>query len=263
MAEVNGKRMYLDLSDRGLSWPLFLRGVYEDFETRVFKEVVKRGNVVVDVGAGIGYYSLLAAHLVGEEGMVYAFEPEPNNYGLLVKNVEINEISNVVCIRKAMSNKTGHAKLFLSATNRGDHRIYDLKDGRESVSIEVTSLDTFFEGQPRRIDVIKMDVQGAEAQVLEGMSSLIQENPDLVILTEFWPLGLQLSGSSAAEFLNQLLRHHFVIYDMNEVLGQLDPVDPSELVNMRLREKHTNLLCVKGRAALSAALIKAAQKGKN
>ena len=255
LAEVQGKRMYLDLSDRGLCWPLFLRGVYEDFSTRVFKDMVRADMVVVDVGAGIGYYTLLAADLVGGKGTVYAFEPNPYNYALLVKNVEANECNNVVCLPKAISKKVGFTKLFLSSVNRGDHRIYDSRDGREYITVEVTSLDAFFEDDLRRIDVIKMDVQGAEMEVLQGMSNLLSKQSNLTILTEFWPLGLEMSGSSPTEFLRELLRHHFTVYHINEVAGQLDTLNRSHLANICEGEDHVNLLGIRcGKPSVTASL---------
>jgi FkbM family methyltransferase len=78
----------------------------------LFKGIVKEGMVVVDIGANIGYYTLIAAKLVGKSGIVYVFEPMPSNYECLCKNIEVNGYTNVVLIQKAVSNKYGIAKVW-------------------------------------------------------------------------------------------------------------------------------------------------------
>ena len=87
LIEVQNHRMYLDTRDTGVAPHLIMNGVYEEFETQVFRSMVKPGMVVLDVGANIGYYTLIAADLVGEQGRVYAFEPHPSNYDLRVRNI--------------------------------------------------------------------------------------------------------------------------------------------------------------------------------
>jgi len=158
-AEVDGHKMFLDSKD---SLNLSINGVYEPFETELVKKEIKKGDVVLDIGANIGYYTLIYAKLVGEEGKVFAFEPDPDNFALLKKNVEINGYRNVILAQKAVSNKTGKIRLYLSEVNKGDHRIYDSHDGRKSIEIETIRLDDYFKNYNVRIDFIKMDVQGAE-----------------------------------------------------------------------------------------------------
>ena len=97
---------------------------YERATTDLLKDLLHPGMIFVDVGANIGYFSLLAANLVGTEGTVYAFEPEPGNHELLRKNIELNSYSNIVMIQKAVSNKSGSAPLFLSALDSGSHSLY-------------------------------------------------------------------------------------------------------------------------------------------
>ena len=90
-------------------------GVNEKYETELFKKMVQDGMVVVDIGANIGYYTLIAAKLVGNKGIVYAFEPEPSNYELLCQNIAINGYTNVVPIEKAVSKTSGKTKLYVNA----------------------------------------------------------------------------------------------------------------------------------------------------
>src|SRR3989344_3364089 len=90
--EVMGNKIFLDDHD---SLRLSILGVHEPYQTEIIMKNVKRGDVVLDVGANIGYYTLLFAKLVGPEGIVFAFEPDPTNFSILKKNVETNNYTNV------------------------------------------------------------------------------------------------------------------------------------------------------------------------
>jgi len=158
-AEVQGHKMFLDSKD---SLCLSINGVYEPFETELVKKEIKKGDVVLDLGANIGYYTLIFGKLVGKRGKVFAFEPDPTNFSLLKKNVEMNGYKNVELVQKAVSNKTGKIKLYLCEDNKGDHRIYNSHDGRQSIEIEAIRLDDYFKNYNGAVDFIKMDIQGAE-----------------------------------------------------------------------------------------------------
>ena len=138
--EVDGHKMYLDSLD---SLRLSINGIYEEFETGIVKKLIKKGDVVVDVGANIGYYSLIFARAVGDNGKVFAFEPEPTNFDLLKKNLEINGYKNVVAINKAVSNIKGKVKLYVDSENMGGHSLIDLKNN-DYVEIESVPLDYYF-----------------------------------------------------------------------------------------------------------------------
>ena len=107
---VEGHKMFLDSVD---TFHLCTNGYHEPIETDLIKKHVKRGDVVLDLGANIGYFTLILPRLVGEEGKVFAFEPDPENFALLKKNVEINSYQNVVLVQKAVSNRNGKATLYL------------------------------------------------------------------------------------------------------------------------------------------------------
>ena len=131
--EINGQKMYLDSSD---SLRLSINNTYEEFETEIVKKIIKSGDIVLDIGANIGYYTLIFAKLVGNSGKVFSFEPEPTNYELLQKNIMINEYTNVDFFRKAVSNSNQTTKLFLDEKNKGGHTLIDKIDARTSIEIE-------------------------------------------------------------------------------------------------------------------------------
>ena len=97
--EIEGSKMYLNPRVKGpmrVAFRSYIRSRgKEKLTTQLFKEVVKGGYTVLDIGANIGYFTLLAARLVGKKGKVYAFEPEPRNYSMLLRNVTLNEYENV------------------------------------------------------------------------------------------------------------------------------------------------------------------------
>ena len=165
-----------------------------------------------DIGANIGYFTTLAAKLVGRFGQVLAFEPDTHNYRLLTKNIVNNGIENTLLFDKALGAQPDVVTLFRSATNLGDHRLYSEGAGTDRVTaqIQITTLDQVVQrGAARLPDVIKIDVQGFEGQVFRGMASLLTLSRPLTILTEFWPYGLSQAGSSSEEVYELLSEHGF------------------------------------------------------
>jgi FkbM family methyltransferase len=244
MAEVGGHKMFLDSMD---SLRLSIRSVYEPLVTEVVKKEIKKGDIVLDIGAHIGYYTLTFAKIVGEEGKVYAFEPEPTNFSLLKKNVEINGYKNVVLLEKAVSNENGKIRLYLSKSNTVDHKTYDSHDGRRCIEIESIKLDDFCKNNDGRIDFIKMDIQGAEARALQGMANILKRNNDMKMVMEFCPSKLKESGTPPEECLKLLTETGFRLYEIIERKKKIIPVNIHEFLKVYTAEKEnsTNLLCLR------------------
>jgi FkbM family methyltransferase len=244
LLDIQGNKLYVDSRDTGVTPFLLEWGLYEKFETELFKKLIKKRMVVVDIGANIGYYTLLAARFVGEEGKVFAFEPDPYNYSLLCRNIEVNGYRNVIPVRKAVFSKSGKMKLFLDKSNLGGHSLSEANVNKvDSIMTEVTSLDDYFKNTDYKIDVIKMDVQGSEMGVLEGMTNVINQNDNLKIITEFWPLGLRNSGSSPTDFVNKLIEYGFTLYQIGR---HVEPLDVNHLLGVCIDNKFATLLCTKG-----------------
>jgi len=185
------------------------------------KKLLKEGMTFLDLGAYRGYYTLLASKLVGEKGKVFAFEPEPENFAWLTMNLRGK--TNVNLIQKAVSNNVGTIKLFLSPSDSSTHRIYDVDGKRKSIEVEVTTLDEFFKDKPYKIDLIKMDIEGAEMKALEGMTNIISK-------TEFYPKALQESGCSPVEFLNKLIEYGFKLYLIDDEKESVEPKSIDEIM---------------------------------
>ena len=243
--QVQGHKMWLDDKD---TLELATQEIYEPVETGIFMKQIRAGSVVLDIGANIGYYTLIAARQVGPQGRVYAFEPDPANFQLLKKNVEQNSYRNVVLVNKAVSSKTRTLRLFRSQTNRGDHRVYDSKDGRESVPIEAVALDDLFKKMDKKVQFIKMDIQGSEALALEGMRGLIRKNRSLKLVAEFEPRCLKACGSDPGKFLKNLGQLGFSVKEISEKEGRVKAANPQALLERYSLnpDDYTNLYCVKG-----------------
>jgi len=239
---IQGSRMLLDTSDMVLSKTLFFTGIWEKEVTDLLRAITKEGMVFADVGAHIGYFTLLGARLVGETGRVFAFEPDAKNFTLLSRNVATNRCGNVFLVNKAITDRVGHASLFLEERNSGDHKLWPSL-GQKGVDIETTSLDAFFEF--RTPDIIKVDIQGAEMAALRGTDRLIRANPSLKLIIEFWPVGLRGYGDSPEALLEKLLEYGFRIYHITT--RGLEATNPARLLKLcEAREgelKFTNIYC--------------------
>jgi FkbM family methyltransferase len=240
-ASVLGHTMYLDDLD---TLNLSVYGIYEEFETNLIKQEVKKGDVILDIGANIGYYTLIFAKLVGESGKVYAFEPDPTNFALLKKNIEANGYNNVVLIQKAVSNKSEKIKLYISKENRGDHRIYPSYESRQTVEIECVRIDDY---NIPKVDFIKMDIQGSELGAIQGMENLLNLNQPLTLITELWPFAMKKFGTDAREYINLLENHRFQYTEIDEKANLLKAITKEEILSKYTPDNHfdTNLFCVR------------------
>lgn len=241
--DINGFRMRLDSED---SLGLSIFGSYEPMTTRLFETEIKAGDVVLDIGANIGYYTLLAARCAGTDGRVLAFEPDRTSFALLNQNVEANGCQNVTLIQKAVSNKTGRIKLYLSETNKAGHTIR-ASENSKSVDIEAVRLDDYLKDLNRPVNFIKMDIEGAEALAFAGMTSLIRKSPTVKMLMEFTPSAMAELDTDPATFLQDLLQTGFVFYLANDRDMKLEPVTADALLTMcsSSSDSHPNVWCVK------------------
>ena len=242
-ADIQGHKMYLDT----LFEPISVTGVWEPLQTQYIKNNVKEGDFVIDLGAHIGYFTLIFSELVGKNGRVFAFEPNPKNFSLLKKNVLVNNFKNIELVQKAVSDKEGKIKLFLSDTNTGDNRIFDINDHMKTIYIESIKLDNFLKSELSKISFIKMDIQGAEVKALRGMLSLLDKNKPLKIISEFWPFGIKGAGDKPEEFLNMLVNLNFKMNRINHIDKKIESIEISDLDTNKFNDKdyEENLLFVR------------------
>jgi FkbM family methyltransferase len=177
---------------------------YEVFELSLFRESLTAGMVVVDVGANVGYYTLIAARIVGSRGHVFAFEPDPRTLAALRTNVAVNGFRNVTTIDKAALDVDRSCELYLdSSANRSSlYQSASLEHVTRREQVEATTVDNVL-GELRP-DVVKIDVEGAEPAVLRGMRGSLKT--ETVVFLEFAPPVLTSAGTDPDEFREDLLR---------------------------------------------------------
>ena len=122
---INGQVVYAHTFDRIIALLLLKLGILEKREMDFVKKTVKEGWTVIDIGANIGYYTLLLSKLVGKNGKVIAFEPDKDSISMLKKNIKHNNCRNVQIVPMAVSDHSGSGTLYISNSHSGDHRIYD------------------------------------------------------------------------------------------------------------------------------------------
>ena len=185
--------LFVHEQDEFVSPRLQAAGVWEPGETAFLQERLQPGMTFLDVGAHVGYFSVLAGRLVGSTGLVLAFEPHPRNFELLLANVWRNGLLNVVCFPWAVADTCGFAPLYVAPLNTGDHQLGAPGSGRATVPVRTVALDEVPAIRPP-IDVVKIDVQGADEAALRGMERLLEASPDALVTVEFWPTGLRRYG---------------------------------------------------------------------
>ena len=174
-------------------------------EIAMLQKMVKPGMVVYDIGANIGFYSLLLSDLVGSHGHIHSFEPEAVNYGHLKKNV--GGLKNVTANNLAAGASSGVIKIYKSPELNVDHRTYEPETYTESVEIHAVAMDDYSKSLPlpqQKVDFIKMDIQGYEMTAISGMKQLLETNPNIGLLSELWPYGLRTAGSTCSAYYKTL-----------------------------------------------------------
>jgi FkbM family methyltransferase len=212
IVSLDGFKLAVHQHDIIISESIKNSGVWAESETRLFRELITPGMVVIDVGANIGYFSLLASTLVGPLGEVHAFEPDPVNCGLLKKNVRMNRASNIKVVQGALSNNDDPVPLFLNSDNKGDHRIWEASgESRTKITVKATTLDRYLEENALTPSFIKIDVQGAEGQVLEGMKETLILRPPQFMILELWPEALRKCETNPEQMVKLIADAGFTI----------------------------------------------------
>jgi len=243
-SEVNieGKNMFIDTGD---SMSLSVNGSISSFQKKILQDEINPGDNVVTVGAHIGYFELEMSTLVGNSGKVFAFEPHPDNYKLLVKNMKLNNCKNVVTEQLAVSNSSGKTHLS-SNKNSLLNRILlknDLYCDSDLLSVKSIRLDDYFKNYKGKLNLLMIDVEGAESFVIDGAKRIIHKNRNIKIVLEFCPKQMIVYGIDPTVMLDKISSMGFKLYDINEDKKKLECKEISEFINQYSRGDITNILC--------------------
>ena len=190
-------------------------------ERQLLQKILFAGAVVVDAGANIGIYSEFLSRCVGPNGVVHSFEPCPDNFVRL--RCATRKLANVHLCPAAVGQHSGETMLYVSDKLNVDHRVYVSEgNARHALQVGMVALDDYFKpGQ--RVDLLKLDIQGYELHALQGARRILNENPEIKLLLEFWPYGLKQAGANWRELIEMLEG-----FSMNIIFVRADGLIPFE-----------------------------------
>jgi FkbM family methyltransferase len=219
-----GGKIYLNFKE-GVMTREVLLGLYENQKINLFKRILKPNMTIIDVGAHRGYFSFISAKLIHDKGKIYAIEPDPENYSWLKKGLSVNNYKIIEPIQLAFSNKSGFLKLF-KGDKSGHHSLTE-DMGYGSTSIKVQRLDDFInENNIEKVDLIKIDVEGADIEVIEGAEKILnQENLKII---------MDIHHIDREKLFNIFIKNNYSIYKYN--LYRTLKIDKYEFINGEINE---------------------------
>lgn len=220
-------------NDHALLACLLDTGELERGTRLLIEKFLQPGNCFIDVGANIGLHTLAAARSMRGRGKIIAFEPFAPTKALLERSVWMNGFSSLVEIHQAaVSNETGRHKLFLGTTS-GHHSLFPL-DGStsthsEPVEVSVVRIDDVVPAT-QKVDLLKIDAEGAELQVIESATGLIERNAELAIIVEFGPAHLERTGVAPSDWLKAFAARGLQYRAIDSISGKLEHWDTERLL---------------------------------
>jgi len=215
--DIQGSKMLLNLNDVGISRELYFTGVHEAESTAQYKKELRPGMTIFELGANIGYYALIGAKAIGDTGRIIAFEPSPINMETFRLNITLNDLNDRIETYQIGVGNTVESMKF-NVVNKGNmSSFYKRKDDGvveqvETIDVEVTTLDAFIAAHPQKIDYIRMDVEGFEYEIFQGMQNFLKSEyaPDGFFI-EIHSTLLNENGHSCREFIENLHAHGYEI----------------------------------------------------
>ncbi|MDG2422507.1 MAG: FkbM family methyltransferase [Phycisphaerales bacterium] len=246
---LDGQVFSVDPRDFGVTFELHSTGTYEPFTRGACLDLLGPGMTFLDIGSHVGLYALPAARILKDGGRVIAFEPHPGNRALLEENVSRNQVDNVTVVDAAVSDAPGELELQVSPFNTGDHRLYRGNPGRGTgVRTRVVSIDEWCEQHEiDRVDMVKIDVQGAEARVIAGMQKVIDRSDAMNIILEYTPWMLREAGDEPRALLDSLAERGFSLSIIDEGRGELKAATPVEIHEACPGRSYVNVLACRGK----------------
>jgi FkbM family methyltransferase len=230
------------------------KGVYEEVESALWASLIRPDSIVLDIGACIGHYTLVAAGRVDPaRGRVYAFEPQPETFELLDRNIALNGFGHARAIHAAVGAEAGRVRVYRGPENWGGHEVYASPgcEGRESAEVELLAIDDFLEAEGVVPTIVKMDVEGFEYHALRGMRRLLDDDAaPLTLLMEFFPAiaerAKRSTGDGGIDKVYEILDSSFTdLFWIDPETWQALPASYELLLSKCPGTGLVNLLCVR------------------
>lgn len=192
-------------------------GIFENQSTNLVKRLIKKGDVVLDIGANIGYYTVILSKLVGTQGKVYAFEPTLHYGKFLEQNIKINNIENCTILDYGLSDKEACLAICIGESSATLHWVVDFKP-HQIENIKLTTLDKFvIDNNIDKIDFIKIDIDGHEPAFLRGASEVLSKMKPIILLEVNHENYLH-AGVTAWDFYDLLKNENYFIYSEDNLI---------------------------------------------
>ena len=219
---------------------LYKRFIEDDLRDllRAHPAIVGEGNIL-DIGANIGYTATVLARAAQAGRKVYAFEPEPFNFKLLQDTALQPAVAGkIIPLQSAVGAADGTINLWINDRHHADHRVAteqfrsehsDLEhSGSNQVSVPLVSIDSFLQKNPAPVSFVKIDVQGYELAVCQGMTETLRQNPGIVIVLEFMPSAMRELGYESSRLIDLFVERDFKVYQVHP-RGKLSPGIPDTM----------------------------------
>lgn len=258
-ARIGDAIVHLNRKDPLISGLLTL-GLYERREIAFFQKYCGPGMTVVDVGANVGAFSALALRQIQPGGRLFAFEPHPESRQFLERTIAANLAPDNAAeiIAAAAASAPGESRLFLNPNNKADNRLYQSEETPDAISIELCTIDDVLSARGvDRIDFLKTDAQGGDFDALKGARRTLEDSPKMVIISEFWPEGIQtVSGEAPQNYLDYLRGLGFDLYQLGAgaSLTPLRDRDADALVTRLTGTDYVNIAAFKGWGDVSSGV---------
>jgi FkbM family methyltransferase len=212
--------------DAGGGYAGYILGTTEPEEQEELAKHLKSGHVFYDLGANIGFYTTIAARIVGDSGRVYAFEPFPVSVEAIKKNGRLNNFTNIEVFSVAVGEKAGNTSFFLKELSAGHSLVQAEGSDGEKIPVEIVALDSYIQEKGLRPpDVMMIDIEGAEVLALQGMIETIAKYKPVILCEVHWlvdevdefikrvldPLGYTCTNLSGEPLPKEPIRYHLIM----------------------------------------------------
>ncbi|MEO8026397.1 MAG: FkbM family methyltransferase [Bryobacteraceae bacterium] len=207
------------------------RGVMQPGMLRLFRSLVKPGMIVADVGANVGVFTVTGARSLDGLGRIFSYEPSPEVFKILRANVQVNGFLESEIVRFsscAVTDHVGVSSLTVFPDDSGHSTLFWPDRASDSIAVDTTTLDHDLRLETR-VDLVKIDAEGAERLVWNGMRQIVSRDRDIQILMEFAPTHLHRAGVNPGDFLEEISSLGFNILRINDVSGELVHSSRSDL----------------------------------
>lgn len=242
-------------------YDFYYRNAYEDYTADLLGAFTKDGSLFIDVGAHYGFYTLLVG-TKNKNSRIIAFEPVPENCEILEKSLQLNNVENVELHNLAISDKNETGVFNIAAcSSRGGFHQAPLSRTIRTIEVKIVTLDSFLQGIPQTPVVVKIDTEGHEIHVLEGMKNIIEEAEDVKLFIEFSPSCIKSGGYQPADLLNKISQFGFDMYFINDEQRELYKLSDNGIRNWEtyyggnFGKDYFNTLCVKKEKSLSVCFF--------